>query len=250
MHFARARLAGRIGEKEVQAKYLKAADDLRQTIEECYDPGFGPFIKTMIDPVKGKRGGIDISVVLAVIHGRSRTDEERDWFDVADPRMQRTVFEIQEAMRKEYPINLKRGRAVAIGRYPGDIYDGHSTSIASPWFLATAAMAEMHYLIARWYQTKDISVTDVSGPFWSQYASGETFTKGTSEHTAVLKGLCAHADEYLDIIREYAGDGTLSEQFHRVDGRRHGAVSLTWSHAAFLTALAARRSVASIMKST
>lgn len=165
MHFARARLAGRIGEKEVQGKYLKAADDLRQTIEECYDPGFGPFIKTMIDPVKGKRGGIDISVVLAVIHGRvcpslllasqyliarqSRTDEERDWFDVADPRMQRTVFEIQEAMRKEYPINLKRGRAVAIGRYPGiylhghesairnsyeqgDIYDGHSTSIASP----------------------------------------------------------------------------------------------------------------------
>ena len=51
----------------------------------------------------------------------------------------------------------------------------------------------------------------------------------------------------MDIIREYAGDMTLSEQIERTTGQKIGAVSLTWSHAAFISAVAARRGHAQIL---
>jgi glucoamylase len=56
--------------------------------------------------------------------------------------------------------------------------------------------------------------------------------------------LIAHGDAFLETVRAYApASGALSEQFDQRTGIPRSAQQLAWSHAAFISSIAARRRV-------
>jgi glucoamylase len=54
--------------------------------------------------------------------------------------------------------------------------------------------------------------------------------------------LLRRGDSFMATVRAYTpASGDLSEQFDRATGQQTSAKNLAWSHAAFITAVAARR---------
>ena len=129
---------------------------------------------------------------------------------------------------------------------------GRTDDGGNPWFLATAAFAEHAYrtrdLIA---SAASVAVTDRNRPFLmaalnamgspASVTNGETIAASDPRFGAITGGLTVIGDGYLRRIRRHAADdGTLSEQFKGANGFMTGAVDLTWSYAAVLTAIARR----------
>jgi glucoamylase len=150
---------------------------------------------------------------------------------------------VTDSFRSIYSINsgIAQGSAVAVGRYPEDVYFG-----GNPWYLATLAAAEQLYdALYVWNKQGFITVTSTSLPFFKDFGSSittGTYNSGSTTYTALYTAVQAYAEGYMNIVSAYAqSNGSLSEQFGKSDGKPLSAYDLTWSYAAFLTA-AARRS--------
>lgn len=147
---------------------------------------------------------LDISVILAAIHTHDGT---RGAHTVHDPRQQATLDALDAAFAAAYPINHGRPvmRGTAMGRYLGDVYFS-----GGPWYLATLGASEFCYRAA---------VGSADAAHW-----------------------IARGEAYLETVRTYTpDDGALSEQFDPHSGLQTSARHLTWSYAAFLSCVAARR---------
>jgi glucoamylase len=135
---------------------------------------------------------------------------------------------------------------IAIGRYPEDQYNGVGTSQGNPWFLATTLYAELYYrAIAEWTAAGKITVTSTSQPFFAQFYSaaqaGDVYSSSSSQFTTVTTAVANAADLFFATVQKHANaDGSLNEEFDRSTGYSTGAIKLTWSHAAFITAAKAR----------
>lgn len=111
------------------------------------------------------------------------------------------------------------------------------------------AHAELLYRAATTLEQSTIEITPISRPFYEGLElKGQTFAplpeslKPASEaHAAIIRSMRTRADDFVNIVRDHKGcDGSLSEQFSRIDGRPEGARHLTWSNAAFLSMRDAR----------
>jgi glucoamylase len=171
----------------------------------------------------------NIAVILAVLHA-GRTDARHG---VLDPRTQATLTALEELCEAQYAINRERApeHGAALGRYPGDRYYG-----GGAWFLATLAAAEFYFRLAcalrggaslpevpantRFRQR--LPAAAAGGEQWARLA----FERGE----AILRTVRAFTPE----------SGALSEQFDRTTGAQTSAKHLSWSYAAFITAVAAR----------
>ena len=99
-----------------------------------------------------------------------------------------------------------------------------------------------------WQQTGVIEVTWTSTPFFGDLsdlgAGPGKYEKGSAEYDSLYNAVFAYADGFLDVVSRYAqANGSMAEQFGRDDGRPLSARDLTWSYAAFLTAVARREGV-------
>lgn len=72
-----------------------------------------------------------------------------------------------------------------------------------------------------------------------------TYPSSSPVYIAVISAMKTYADGYLRVVQKYTppAGGSLSEQYSRADGSPRSATDLTWSYAAFLTAIACRASV-------
>ena len=130
------------------------------------------------------------------------------------------------------------GYGPILGRYPGDIYDGDNDTSGQghPWALCTAAFAELYYGLANAITTSQtVPFDNNSANFFSQIgveastpASGAV-TALQSAGDAMLNALIFHSDQF-----------ELSEQFDRDTGYEKSVSDLTWSYAAFLSAVRAK----------
>lgn len=152
---------------------------------------------------------------------------------------------VTDSFRSIYSINkgIAQGKAVAVGRYPEDIYYK-----GNPWYLSTLAAAEQLYdALHVWDKQGSITVTSTSLAFFKDLVpsvSAGTYDAGSSTYTALHGAVQAYADGYFDIVATYAqANGSLSEQFDRNSGSPLSAYDLTWSYASFLTAAARRAGV-------
>jgi glucoamylase len=141
-----------------------------------------------------------------------------------------------------YPINGAddaKGLGPLLGRYPGDIYDGDVSGPQTeghPWALCTANFAELYYRLAGTIVTdKKIPLDDLSASFFSQI--GISATTSVADAAAALR---AAADRMLRAIVYHSDHYELSEQFDKYTGFEKSVSNLTWSYAAFLSALRAR----------
>lgn len=141
-----------------------------------------------------------------------------------------------------YPINLadkERGIGPLFGRYPKDIYDGDVAAPVlggHPWALCTANVAELYYKLARAITSANkVPFDDVSKAFFEPLSIYAT-TKADAA-VAILRNA---ADAMLRAILFHSDRYELSEQFDGTSGYEKSVHNLTWSYAAFLSALRTR----------
>jgi glucoamylase len=163
-------------------------------------------------PIDGTESpkALDIAVILSAIHtGASDTTHDAR-HTTADPRMQATLARLEALFDATYPINHGRSAAhgPAMGRYAGDVYYS-----GGAYYFSTLGAAEFCFRAA---------AHGIDARHW--------FERG---------------DAYLATVRAHTpADGALSEQFDQRSGAQTSARQLAWSHAAFISCLAARRAAA------
>ena len=179
----------------------------------------------------------NIDIVQAAIYGaESVTDARllataaRLWSQWADP-----------GSKYFYPINgddARRGIGPMLGRYPGDVYDGDTDAQAGdhPWALTTANFAELYYRLAsRIASSRTLPADSLAAPFFAQV--GIDATTAPLDAVAALR---AAGDRMLQAIVFHSDHFELSEQFDAVTGFEKSVSNLSWSYAAFLSAIRAR----------
>lgn len=107
---------------------------------------------------------------------------------------------VVDAFRDIYNLNsgVQEGHALAIGRYPEDVYyDGN------PWFLCTLGAAEQLYdAMYQWSRQGKVEVTDVSLRFFQSLDNSiqkGSFSSGTSRYTSIVDTVKTYADGFVDI---------------------------------------------------
>ncbi|CCE82323.1 Piso0_002043 [Millerozyma farinosa CBS 7064] len=203
----------------------------------------------------GKRSsGIDSATVLASLHAHNFefSDYVEIPFDVNDSKVLNTVNALTLDMRKRYPINSKKVNnfklGVAIGRFPEDSYNGADHSEANPWFICTASVAELFYRFAYKLETRklDFAITTENESLFqsfigSELRAGSLLKHGTPEYNKFVQSNISYADTFLQVVKDYAERGHLSEQFNKYNGVMQGARDLTWSYSAVWNAIRWRK---------
>jgi glucoamylase len=179
----------------------------------------------------------NIDIVMAAIYGAE---------SVTDPRLLATAAQLRAqwadpSSKYFYPINgsdAAQGLGPMLGRYPGDVYDGDTDALVGdhPWALTTANFAELYYrLAAKITSSRTVPSDSLSASFLSQAgvtSSTDPLTAATtlrSAGDAMLLAIVYHSDHF-----------ELSEQFDAVSGYEKSVSNLSWSYAAFLSAVRAR----------
>jgi glucoamylase len=180
----------------------------------------------------------NIDIVQAAVYGAE---------SATDPRLLATAAQLRAqwddpASKYYYPINAAdaaAGLGPLLGRYPGDRYDGDTDEQAGdhPWALTTANFAELYYRVAaRINAAKAVPADSLSAPFLAQVG----ITPSTTPADAIA-ALRAAGDAMLQAIVHHSDHLELSEQFDAITGFEKSVASLSWSYAAFLSAVRARR---------
>jgi glucoamylase len=186
------------------------------------DQGYDPNIDIVQACVYGAVPSTDTKLLATAGHSR------RQWADSGSASV--------------YPINIsdqRRGLGPMFGRYPGDTYDGDSAERVvggHPWALCTCNFAELYYDLANQIAGgQPVPLDPLSEDFFGQVgvtsasAPGDAVTALRSAGDAMLQAIVYHSD-HLE----------LSEQFDGTSGYQKSVRDLTWSYAAFLSAVRAR----------
>jgi glucoamylase len=181
----------------------------------------------------------NIDIVQAAVYGAE---------SVTDPRLLATAAQLRAqwadpASQYHYPINAADaalGLGPMLGRYPGDVYDGDTDDQVGdhPWALCTANFAELYYRVAASITaSRTVPADSLSASFLSQAG----VTAATDPLTAAA-ALRAAGDAMLQAVVYHSDHFELSEQFDAVTGFEKSVANLSWSYAAFLSAVRARGS--------
>jgi glucoamylase len=179
----------------------------------------------------------NIDIVMAAVYGAE---------SVTDPRLLATAAQLRAqwadpASKYFYPINgadAAQGLGPLLGRYPGDVYDGDTDALVGdhPWALTTANFAELYYRVAASItSSRTVPADSLSAAFLSQVG----VTSSTDPLTAAT-ALRAAGDAMLQAVVYHSDHFELSEQFDAVSGYEKSVSNLSWSYAAFLSAVRAR----------
>ena len=162
-----------------------------------------------------------------------------------DPRLLSTAAQVRaqwtEPAPSAYPINradASIGIGPCIGRYNGDEYSGWSltSNTGHPWVVCTCGFAQLYYELATAINNGTPVPTDpLATAFLSQISVSSTSTAADA-----ASALQAAGDKMLQAVLYHSNRYELSEQFDQSSGDEISVSNLTWSYAAFLSALAAR----------
>ena len=191
----------------------------------------GQYITANIN-VNNGRSGKDANTVLGSIHTFDPSAGCDDsTFQPCSDKMLANHKVLVDAFRSIYGINsgVPEGTAVAIGRYPEDVYYN-----GNPWYINTAAAAEVLYdALYQWNRLGSITVTSTSLAFFKDFlpsVTTGTYQSSSSTYSTLTKAIKTYADGFMGVIEKYMPSGGLiSEQFDRNSGAQLSAVQLTWS---------------------
>lgn len=181
----------------------------------------------------------NIDIVIAAVYGAIPVTDTRllataallrwQWADSRSPSV--------------YPVNIadndQRGTGPLMGRYPGDTYDGDVADPVlggHPWALCTANFAELYYrLSSEIAAAQTLPFDDLSAPFFAQVG-----IHADSSPADAVAALDLAGDAMLRAIVYHSDNLELSEQFDGTSGYEKSVRNLTWSYAAFISAVRAR----------
>lgn len=200
-------------------------------------PGLGDAARPALPGDVGYDPNIDI--ICACIYGA---------VEPSDPKLLATAAKLRtqwadSASPSYYPINgadHDRGLGPLLGRYPGDLYDGDMQDRrrgGHPWALCTCNLAELYYRVADTLDAGTAVQFDdaVSRDFFTQIG----IVAGTTAPQAADQ-LRDAGDRMLHAVIFHSDHLELSEQFDGTSGYEKSVTNLTWSYAAFLSAVRAR----------
>jgi glucoamylase len=211
----------------------------------CFLQSFwnGAYITSNINVNNGRTGKDANSILSSILtFDPTATSCDQSTFQPCSDRALANHKVVIDSFRSIYSINsgIAEGTAVAVGRYPEDSYQG-----GNPWYLNTLAAAEQLYdAIYQWNKIGSITVTSTSLAFWqdldSSIATG-TYAASSATYSTLVSAVQSYADGYVSVVEKYTpSSGSLAEQFSKSDGSPVSASDLTWSYAAFLTAISRR----------
>ncbi|MGZ3724648.1 MAG: glycoside hydrolase family 15 protein [Pseudobdellovibrio sp.] len=210
-----AQLAQTLGDSGASDWYLKQSQKIAAKLNQFFNSP-EKYILATVNRTGGlgsKASNLDTAVLLGLLRSNNfHTD-----YNWNQSKVIGTVKALTKAFTDLYPINKSQpAPAVAIGRYPEDVYDGDAFQGGNPWVLTTLAVAETYYELAAWT------------------------LKHTGEKTDAAKYI-ELGDAFFARVQLHANtDGSLSEQISRFNGYMTSAVDLTWNYAAILTTSWAR----------
>ena len=198
-----------------------------------------------ISVLDASRGGGDPTVpydpsidpILACIYGAG--------IPLYDPRLLSTAAQVRaqwtEPAPTAYPINTADASlqiGPCIGRYNGDEYNGWSltSNTGHPWVVCTCGFAQLYYELAAAINTGTPVPTD---PLATTFLNQINITSTTTAADAA-SALQAAGDKMLQAVLYHSNRYELSEQFDQTSGYEISVSDLTWSYAAFLSAVDAR----------
>jgi glucoamylase len=186
----------------------------------------------------------NIDIVLAATYGA---------VPVTDTKLLATAGQLRSqwadpASPNYYPINgydqqLSSGPVgPLLGRYPGDTYDGDTNDPATrdhPWALSTANFAALYYRLAQEVtSTGTVPLDSLSATFFSQIGVDASTTP--KDAAASLE---SYGDQMMQALLYHSDHFELSEQFDAWTGYEKSVSDLSWSYAAFLSALRAKNAI-------
>ncbi|KAI9924192.1 hypothetical protein MW887_007142 [Aspergillus wentii] len=190
----------------------------------------------------GCRSGLDINSVLTSLQTFDPAAACDDvTFQPCSSRALSNHKVLVDSFRSIYGVNNGTSSgAVAVGRYPEDVYKG-----GNPWYLSTLASAEQLYdALYQWTQQGSLNVTSTSLPFFKDLVSNVTvgvYPASSPAYITLTKAVKKYADGFIAVVQKYTPtDGSLAEEFDRNAGAPASAVHLTWSYASFVTAASRR----------
>ncbi|EAW09113.1 putative glucan 1,4-alpha-glucosidase [Aspergillus clavatus NRRL 1] len=192
------------------------------------------------------RTGIDLNSVLTSIH---MFDPEAGCDDATfQPCSSKALANHKvyvDSFRSIYTANAGRGKGqpANVGRYPEDVYQG-----GNPWYLATLAAAEQLYdALYVWRKQGSLTVTEISLPFFRDFSDTikpGTYRANSATYQSLTRAVGNYADGFTSLVQESTPrNGSLAEQYTRDTGAPISAGDLTWSYAAFLSAVQRRASI-------
>jgi glucoamylase len=213
----------------------------------CFAQSFwvGSYIDSNINTNDG-RTGKDLNSLLSSLHTFDPAAKCTDsTFQPCSSRALANHKAVVDSFRSVYRVNsgIVQGQAAAVGRYSEDVYYN-----GNPWYIGTLAAAEQLYsAVYQWDSIGSITVDSLSLPFFRDLvplvATG-TYASGSSTYTTIVNAVRAYGDGFVAVVQKYTpADGSLAEQYDRNTGSPLSARHLTWSYAAFLTAIERRNGV-------
>lgn len=187
------------------------------------------------DPRSGYDPNIDI--ICASVYGAIPFTDTKLLATAAQIRTQYT----DPNNTASYPINTADaalGIGPLLGRYPGDTYDGNmgDDTVGHPWAVCTANLAEVYYGLASVIAAgAPIPLDDLSATFFAQIG----VYPGASS-SFVVTALRNAGDAMLRAVIYHSDNLELSEQFDKSSGYEKSVRNLTWSYAAYLSAVRRR----------
>ena len=233
-----AKLAYRLQDFGAAAWYYTQAKAIESMIEMHWD---GNIIRASRH-ISSKPSGLDVATILGVMHSAG----DDGYYSYTNEKVLRTAALIKASFKEIYKINNNEKYGVAIGRYPEDTYDGMTTSsLGNPWFLATLGYAQYYTEVKKEFLRKGlIEITEVSEPFFVDLLgeSSTTQINSISVDSDHGRNIIAALDKeiesfYKRVEHHRSRSGSLSEQMNRDSGFMQGARDLTWSYAAYISAL-------------
>ncbi len=190
-------------------------------------------------PVSAAQGyDPNIDIVMASIYG-AIPDTDTKLLATAGQLRQQWADSTSSAV---YPINISDqglGIGPMMGRYPGDTYDGDVADPVlggHPWALCTCNFAELYYGLANEIaSTQAVPHDDLSGEFFSQVGISADTPPGEAVASLEKAG-----DTMLQAVIYHSDNLELSEQFDGTSGYEKSVRDLTWSYAAYLSAVRAK----------
>ena len=225
----------------VPAGCREAADWLRNALTSHWDgTRYLSLIGDTQPPTDPAGPGYDpnIDIVIAAIYGD---------VPLTDTRLLATAAELRQhwsdpASQSVYRVNLadqQLGIGPMLGRYPADTYDGDVPDPVQgghPWVLGTCNFAELYYRLAdRVQSTGSVPYDDLSALFFTQV--GIAADTPAQNAAAALEQA---ADRMLQAVIYHSDNLELSEQFDGTTGYCRSVSNLTWSYAAYLSAVRAK----------
>ncbi|HTV32471.1 MAG TPA: glycoside hydrolase family 15 protein [Methylocella sp.] len=213
-----------------------AARESLATLDSFWDADKGFYVSRQNVEVPAPGKELDFAVILAILHSGRKAGAH----SFCDPKVMATLARIEALFARIYKINWDRlpPHAPALGRYEGDHYFS-----GGAYYLSTLGAAEFYYALAK---------SLASGADFPETAENEMFRRGLDlrsegqspleRQRAWFSALLSRGDQFLATVKAYTpASGELSEQFDQTSGAQTSAKTLSWSHAAFLSAFAGRQ---------